>query len=56
MMRFDTSRGVVEIRELHSMAEMIAAEGIQLAVWGAEIIPHPKEMLIPVQHEGGLLA
>jgi chorismate synthase len=56
MIRFDTSRGVVEIRELRSMAEMIAAEVIQLAVWGAEITPHPKEMLIPVQHEGGLLA
>ncbi len=54
--RFDTARGVVEIRELASIAEMIAAEQIQREVWGMEAIPTPKETLIPVQHEGGLLA
>ncbi len=37
-------------------SEMTAAEEIQNQVWGPEIIPTPKEMLIPVQHEGGLLA
>ncbi len=51
-----TARGTLEIRELSSMAEMTAAEEIQNLVWGPEIIPTPKEMLIPVQHEGGLLA
>jgi chorismate synthase len=56
MMGLDTPLGWVEIRELRTIEEMIAAEKIQLLVWGAEIIPHPKEMLIPVQHEGGLLA
>jgi predicted GNAT superfamily acetyltransferase len=35
---------------------MIAAEQIQKTVWGWEAIPHPKEILIPIQHEGGLLA
>ncbi len=56
MTQISTSRGLVEIRELQTIEEMIAAEKIQLQVWGAETSPHPKEMLIPVQHEGGLLA
>jgi chorismate synthase len=54
-MRIDTLKGPVEIRELHSMSEMTAAEDIQLQVWGP-ITPHPKEILIPIQYEGGLLA
>jgi chorismate synthase len=45
MTLLETSKGPLEIRELHTIAEMIAAE-----------IPTPKEILIPVQHEGGLLA
>lgn len=56
MTHCETSHGIVEIRELRTIDEMIAAEKIQLMVWGPNIIPHPKEMLIPVQHEGGLLA
>ena len=56
MNRFQTGRGVVEIRELRDISEMVAAEVIQKQVWGQEIIPHPKEILIPVQAEGGLLA
>ena len=51
-----TARGALEIRELSTMAEMTVAEAIQTQVWGPEIVPTPKEMLIPVQHEGGLLA
>jgi chorismate synthase len=54
--RFVTALGPVEIRELGSIAEMIAAEQIQREIWGMEAIPTPKETLIPVQHEGGLLA
>ncbi len=54
--RFETARGWVEIRELATIAEMGAAEQIQRDVWGLEAIPTPKETLIPVQHEGGLLA
>lgn len=56
MMQFATSRGLVEIRELSTIEDMIGAEKIQLLVWGAETTPHPKELLIPVQFEGGLLA
>lgn len=53
---FDTPKGQLEIRELSGIAEMLAAEQIQLQVWGLDAIPHPKEILIPIQHEGGLLA
>lgn len=53
---FETQRGLVEIRELSTQEDMAAAEKLQRMVWGADIWPHPKEMLIPVQHEGGLLA
>jgi chorismate synthase len=56
MTNYDTPKGSLEIRELRSITDMVAAEQIQLQVWGAEIIPTPKEMLIPIQHEGGLLA
>jgi chorismate synthase len=51
-----TTKGPVEIRELHTIDEMVAAEKIQKQVWGLDTIPHPKELLIPVQHEGGLVA
>lgn len=51
-----TARGPVEIRELRSIAEMIAAEDLQVKVWGKAEIPTPKEILIAVQHAGGLLA
>ncbi len=56
MIVVETSRGAVQIRELRGIAEMLEAESIQRRVWGAEVCPHPKEILIPVQHEGGLLA
>jgi chorismate synthase len=52
---FNTTKGPVEIRELHSIADMISAETIQLEVWGMQTYPTPKELLIPVQHEGGYL-
>ena len=51
---FQTANGRVEIRELRAMDEMVAAEQIQSEVWGAD--PHPKELLIAVQYEGGFLA
>ncbi len=35
---------------------MAAAERIQVLVWGTESTVHPKEVMIPVQHEGGLVA
>ncbi|MDR3574843.1 MAG: hypothetical protein P4L50_13345 [Anaerolineaceae bacterium] len=51
-----TSKGTLEIRELAGIDEMMAAENIQKSVWGLETVTHPKELLIPVQAEGGLLA
>lgn len=51
-----TPRGTLEIRELRSTQEMVAAELIQIRVWGADTFPHPKEILIPMQHVGGLVA
>jgi chorismate synthase len=52
----ETRRGTLEIRELRSIEDMVSAESIQAKVWGSDVIGHPKELLIPVQHEGGLLA
>lgn len=56
MTLLQTPRGPLAIRELSTIEEMIAAEELQRKVWGADTFPHPKELLIPVQHEGGLLA
>ena len=56
MNAYNTSKGALELRELGSIAEMIAAEKIQKLVWGEDTITHPKELLIPIQHEGGLAA
>jgi len=56
MIQFETTMGLVEIRELATIEDMQAAEQIQLSVWGRDTYPHPKEVLIPVEHEGGLLA
>lgn len=56
MTLLQTPKGALEIRELHTIAEMVTAEEIQRLVWGMNTIPHAKEILIPVQHEGGLLA
>lgn len=56
MKTIETSRGPVLLRELQTIDDMVAAEKLELEVWGSDIYPHPKELLIPVQHEGGLLA
>lgn len=55
MTQVETPRGRLEIRELRGLDDMAAAEAIQVQVWGP-ISPTPKEILIPIQHEGGLLA
>jgi len=54
--RIDTPAGSAVIRELASVTDMIAAEQIQRDIWGLDATPTPKESLIPIQHEGGLLA
>ncbi len=52
--RFETGKGSVEIRELDGLAEVAAGVSLQERIWGAAVCP--KELLIPSQHEGGLLA
>lgn len=56
MSTIETNRGPVEIRELRTIEEMVASETLQTRVWGMDTIPSPKDILIPTQHEGGLLA
>lgn len=46
----------VEIRELAGIAELKAAEDLQRAVWGAADPPDASDLLLVVQHEGGLVA
>jgi chorismate synthase len=53
---FETSRGTVDLHELSTIADMEAAEDIQRKVWGIDVVPTPKDMLIPMQHEGAFLA
>lgn len=56
MKHLQTPRGEIEIRDLQAPSEMLAVEDLQRQVWGADTHTHPKEILIPVQHAGGLLA
>lgn len=56
MIRYETVRDTIELRELSTIAEMEAAEEIQRKVWGADVTPTPKDLLIPMQHEGAFLA
>jgi chorismate synthase len=46
----------VEIRELHGVPELEAAERIQEAVWGREDVFDSKDLLLAIQMEGGLVA
>ena len=46
----------VEIRELAGMAELAEAEQLQLDVWGRETLPDGRELLLAIQHAGGLVA
>lgn len=43
-------------RELASLAEMKAAESFQRLVWGKDDPPDNSDMLLAIQHEGGLVA
>ena len=56
MRELDTSRGKLTLRELAGAREMVEAEQVQLAVWGADTYPECKEVLIAVQFSGGLVA
>lgn len=46
----------LEIRELASLAELKRAERLQKDVWGEEDTPDNADMLLAIQHEGGLVA
>lgn len=46
----------VEIRELRGIAELKAAEDLQRSVWGPDDPPDGSDLLLVVQHEGGLVA
>ncbi|HQU66687.1 MAG TPA: GNAT family N-acetyltransferase [Albidovulum sp.] len=44
------------LRDLHGMAEFLAAERLQRAVWGQDDSPDPADLMMVVQAEGGLCA
>ncbi len=46
----------VTLRDLHGMAEFLAAERLQRAVWGQDDSPDPADLMMVVQAEGGLCA
>jgi predicted GNAT superfamily acetyltransferase len=45
-----------EIRELCSLAELKEAEALQVTVWGKGDKPDNTDIMLAIQHEGGLLA
>jgi len=44
------------LRDLASLSEMKAAESFQRLVWGRDDPPDNSDMLLAIQHEGGLVA
>ncbi|ASM74506.1 MULTISPECIES: GNAT family N-acetyltransferase [Roseobacteraceae] len=44
------------IRELSGMAEFTQAEALQRAVWGKDDLADPYDLMMVIQHEGGLAA
>ncbi|MBM1814866.1 GNAT family N-acetyltransferase [Pseudosulfitobacter pseudonitzschiae] len=44
------------IRELSGVAEFTAAEALQRAVWGPDDLVDPYDLMMVIQHEGGLVA
>lgn len=44
------------IRDLAGMDEFLAAEALQRTVWGADDLPDPADLMMVIQHEGGLVA
>ncbi len=45
----------VVFRDLHGMDEMLAAEDLQWAVWGKDDKADPGDLMLVIQHEGGLV-
>lgn len=52
----ETALGPIELRELSGLSELAQAEEIQLDVWGQDTVPEGRELLLAVQHAGGLVA
>ena len=47
---------LLTIREISGLDELAAAEQIQRDVWGQDTIPEGRELLLAIQHSGGLVA
>ena len=45
-----------EFRDLSGISEMNAAEELQRIVWGRDDTPDPADLMLVIQHEGGLVA
>ena len=45
-----------EFRDLSGIDEMNAAEELQRIVWGRDDTPDPADLMMVIQHEGGLVA
>lgn len=54
MSELQTALGLFRLRELEGMAELAEAERLQLEVWGPDTVPESRELLLAVQHAGGL--
>ena len=50
------SRPDVILRDLSGMAEFRLAEQLQRDVWGADDVPDPADLMMVIQHEGGIVA
>ncbi len=46
----------VEVRDLRGLSEFCATEALQQAVWGVDDLPDPYDLMMVIQHEGGLVA
>jgi predicted GNAT superfamily acetyltransferase len=46
----------IQLRDLKGMDEFLAAEQLQRVVWGAGDVPDPADLMMVLQHEGGLVA
>jgi len=51
----ETRQGRFELRDLAGLAELAEAEQVQLDVWGQDTLPEGRELLLAVQHAGGLV-
>ena len=46
----------IEIRELQGLGELGKIEGLERAVWGQDEVCESADLLLAIQHEGGLIA